>query len=140
MNLVIIEGGLVRDPELRFTANDKATTSFKVAVSTGYGDKKKTAYVECESWNKTAEYIANNAKKGTQVRVKGNIVTGDYEGKNGKVYYTRVLVDMYDGFKIIGGGSNNNQGGYQQQGDIPSDYFGGGDMTPIDDGEDMPFN
>jgi len=22
---------------------------------------------------------------------------------------------------------------------IPTDYFGGGDMTPIDDGEDMPF-
>jgi len=22
---------------------------------------------------------------------------------------------------------------------IPTDYFGGGDMTPIEDGEDMPF-
>ena len=34
--------------------------------------------------------------------------------------------------------SNNTQGEYQQ-GTIPGDYFGGGDMTPIDDGEDMPF-
>lgn len=138
MNLVIIEGNLTKDPNLSFTqGKGTPNVKFTVAVSTGYGDKKRTAYVNCIAWNKTAEYIANNTSKGTSVRVKGLIETGDYEGKNGKVYYTQVLVDQFDGFKIIGGGSNNNQGGYQQQDGIPQDYFGGGDMTKTDDS--MPF-
>lgn len=135
MNLVVIEGGLTRDPNLLFTPNGAANVKFTVAVSTGYGDKKRTAYVNCIAWNKTAEAIANHTHKGSQVRVKGIIETGDYEGKNGKVYYTQVLVDQFDGIKFLDGKNenNNNQG---QQG-IPNDYFGAGDMTEAD--TDMPF-
>lgn len=141
MNLVVIEGGLTKDPTLQFTPKGNANVKFTVAASTGYGDKKKTAYVNCIAWGKTAEYIANYTHKGSQVRVKGSIETGDYEGKNGKVYYTQVLVDMYDGFKSLdsknSNNSSNNQGGYQQQG-IPDDYFSGG-MIEVDDSDSMPF-
>ncbi|MEG2918858.1 MAG: single-stranded DNA-binding protein [Clostridium sp.] len=139
MNIAIIEGGLTKEPNLQFTPNGNANVKFTVASSTGFGDKKKTAFVNCIAWGKTAEAVANYTHKGSQVRVKGIIETGDYQGKNGKVYYTQILADQFDGVKFLDNKNSggNNQGVGQQQG-IPSDYFGGGDMSPVDDG-DMPF-
>ncbi|WP_346905922.1 single-stranded DNA-binding protein [Clostridium sp.] len=135
MNLVVIEGNLAKDPNLQFTPNGKAKAKFTVAASTGYGDKKKVAYVNCIAWNKTAEAIANYTHKGSSVRVKGIIETGDYEGKNGKVYFTQVLVDQYDGIKFLDSKNNNSS---SNQGNIPGDYFGGADMIE-DDSDSMPF-
>lgn len=142
MNLVVLKGRLTADPQLKFTqGKGTAVTSFNIAVDKGFGDNKKTAFVPIVVWGKSAEAVANYTKKGSMVLVRGSIETRNYEGKNGKVYVTEVVADMFEGVEFLDGkntSSNNNQGGYQQ-GTIPSDYFGGGDMTPIDDGEDMPF-
>lgn len=141
MNLVVLKGRLTADPELKFTAGKgTAVTSFKLAVDKGFGDNKKTAFIPVVVWGKSAEAVANYTHKGSLILVRGSIETRSYEGKNGKVYVTEVVADIYEGVEFLDSKSSggNNQGG-QQQGTIPSDYFGNGDMTPIDDGEDMPF-
>lgn len=143
MNLVVLKGRLTADPELKFTAGKgTAVTSFKLAVDKGFGDNKKTAFIPIVVWGKSAEAVANYTRKGSLILVRGSIETRSYDGKNGKVYVTEVVADMFEGVEFLdskNNSSNNSEGGYQQQG-IPSDYFGNGDMTPIDDGEDMPFN
>lgn len=145
MNLVVIKGRLVKDPELKFTqGKGTAVTSFNLAVDKGFGDNKKTAFIPVVVWGKSAEAVANYTHKGSLILVRGSIETRSYDAKDGsKRYVTEIVADMYEGIEFLdskNNSSNNNQGGgYQQQG-IPSDYFGNGDMTPIDDGEDMPFN
>ena len=42
MNLVVLQGNISKDSELRYTPNGKAVVRFSVAVNEGYGDKKKT--------------------------------------------------------------------------------------------------
>lgn len=140
MNLGVITGRLVKDPELKFTPGaGTAVATFTVAVDRKFKreGQPKADFINVVAWGKIGENIANYKKKGDVVGVVGRIETRSYDGKNGKVYVTELIADNID-FLGIFGASNNSQGGYQQQG-IPSDYFGNGDMTPIDDGEDMPF-
>lgn len=50
LNVMIIQGRLVRDPELRRTGNGTAVASFTVAVDRDYGTQdgdKKTDFIDC---------------------------------------------------------------------------------------------
>ena len=99
MNKVTISGNVARDIELRMTAGKGtpvATTS--IAVNDGYGENKKTYFVNIVVWGKQAEFFANNVVKGQKVWVNGKLVIRDYEAKDGtKRYVTEVVADMYDG-------------------------------------------
>lgn len=65
-----IIGRLGKDAEIR-DAGGKKVLSFSVAVEDGYGDNKKTLWVDCSKWGeKTA--IAEYLTKGTQVWVAGD--------------------------------------------------------------------
>ena len=142
MNLVVLKGRLTADPQLKFTpGKGTAVTSFNLAVDKGFGNNKKTSFIPIVVWGKNAEAVANYTRKGSLILVRGSIETRSYEGKNGKVYVTEVVADMFEGVEFLdskNNSSNNNQSGYQQ-GTIPSDYFGNSDMTEIDNEEDMPF-
>lgn len=138
MNLVVLRGRLTKDPELKFTSGKgTAIANFTMAVDKGFGDNKKTAFIPIVVWGKSAEAVANYTKKGSMILVRGSIETRNYEGKNGKVYVTEVVADMYEGVEFLDGKNNNSN---SNQGSIPQDYFGGGDMTQVDDGDEMPFN
>ncbi|MEG0133089.1 MAG: single-stranded DNA-binding protein [Clostridium sp.] len=139
MNSVHITGRLVKDVELAFTAGKgTAVAKFNLAVDKGFGDNKKTAFIPVVVWGKSAEATANYTQKGSKVLINGSIETRSYDGKNGKVYVTEVVADMFGGVEFL---DSKNSGGQANTGantSIPSDYFGGGDMSPVDDG-DMPF-
>jgi len=125
-------GRVTKDIDLRFGKDGMAIAKFSVAVNRM--KKGETDFINCIAFGKTAETIANYMKKGSQIGIEGHIQTGSYTNKEGnKVYTTDVIVDRFD---FVGGGNNNNS---SNQGEIPGDYFNG-DMTPIDDGDDMPFN
>lgn len=88
MNNVILIGRLTSDPELK--QNEKYTQcKFTLAVNR---IKEGTDFINCIAWNKQAEAISKYLKKGSQVAIEGKIQTGSYEGKNGKVYTTDVIV------------------------------------------------
>lgn len=141
-NKVTLTGRLIKEAELKFTSGKgTAVATFTLAVDDGFGDKKSTDFIPVVVWGKSGEAVANYTSKGSRVLVNGRIKTRNYEGKNGKVYVTEVVADMFGGVEFLdsktSSGSNNGSGQNQQQ-SIPSDYFGGGDMTPADDVE-MPF-
>ncbi|SHJ14266.1 single-stranded DNA-binding protein [Clostridium magnum] len=135
MNKTILTGRLTKDAELSFTqGSGKAVANFTLAVDSGYGDNKETAFIPVVVWNKTAEAVANNTKKGSKVLVQGRISTRSYDAKDGtKRYVTEVIADAYNGIEFLDGKNNNQTQSNQSSGD---NY--GEDITPVDDG-DIPF-
>ena len=93
LNKVILLGRLTKDPELRRTDSGKAVTTFTVAVDNGHGENKKTDFINCVAWEKTAEFINNWFGKGRMIALVGRISTRNYEGQDGrKNYVTEVVV------------------------------------------------
>ena len=87
MNCVELVGRLVRDPEVRGKC-----TSFTLAVDRE--NKEAGAdFPRVVTFGKTAELVQKNFKKGRVVSVQGKILTGSYEGRNGKVYTTDVMAN-----------------------------------------------
>ena len=86
-------GNLTRDPQLSYIAGDdpKAVCRFTVAINDGYGDKKRTDYINVVVFGKSAENCDRFLSKGSKVGVSGRIQTGSYE-KNGQKYYTTDIV------------------------------------------------
>jgi len=77
---LIFTGALGRDPELRFTPEGKAVTSMNVAVSDGFGDKKKTIWFRVSVWDKQAESCNEYLRKGSKVLVEGRLTVDPATG------------------------------------------------------------
>lgn len=99
MNLVMLIGRLVRDPEIRYTQGDQGTmiASFSLAVDRRYKrEGQPTAdFINCKAFGKTAEIIEKYCTKGKQIAINGEIQTGSYTNKEGnKVYTTDIIVNQ----------------------------------------------
>ena len=79
MNKVILIGNVGRDPEMRYTPQGHAVTSFSVATSYGKGYDKATEWFNCSAWGKQAELTNDYLRKGNQVYVEGRIRSREYE-------------------------------------------------------------
>jgi len=83
MNSINFTGNCGRDAETRFTQTGDAITSFSVALTSGYGDKKLTTWLNCSMFGKRGEAVAQYIKKGTQVAVSGEFAARPYQTKEG---------------------------------------------------------
>lgn len=88
-----IIGNLGRDPETRYTANGKQTTSFSVACNRVYtveGDRREeTEWFRIVTWGRLAETCSSMADKGWLVKgrrvyVEGRLQTRTWEGQDGQ--------------------------------------------------------
>ena len=75
---IIIVGRLGKDPEMRYTPNGQAVTSFSVATDRTWTDsagvkQKETAWFRVSVWGKMAESTNTYLKKGSQVIVEGRL-------------------------------------------------------------------
>ena len=75
---IIIVGRLGKDPEMRYTPNGQAVTSFSVATDRTWNDsagvkQKETAWFRVSVWGKMAESTNTYLKKGSQVIVEGRL-------------------------------------------------------------------
>lgn len=114
-NCVIVTGNLVRDAELRYTANQRPVLNFTIAVNRKFGAEQVADFFPCVSWSKSAEQLEQYMTKGKQVLVKGHLQTRSYENREGiKVNVTEIYADEYGGIELLGGGERA-QGGYTQQ-------------------------
>lgn len=92
MNSVILLGRLTKDIELKYTTSQTAVAKFTVAIDEGYGDKKKTNFISCMAFGKTAENMERFTGKGKKIGVQGRIQTGSYTNKDGATVYTTDVV------------------------------------------------
>ena len=78
LNKVIIIGNLGSDPEMRYTPNGAAVTSFSVATNRRYktsdGEQHEEAvWFRVSAWGRLAEVTSEYLNKGSQVYVEGRI-------------------------------------------------------------------
>lgn len=85
MNILTAIGNLGRDCELRFTAKQEPVASFSFALQSGYGENRKTTWLECSIWGKQAETLTPMLLKGTQVGVTGEFSIREYQDKDGNL-------------------------------------------------------
>lgn len=91
MNKVMLVGRLTRDPEMRTTTTGMVVTRFSLAINhnyTGRDGSRGVDYINCSTFNKTAENVAKYCKKGTLVSAEGSIRTSSYDGQDGTKKYT----------------------------------------------------
>jgi single-strand DNA-binding protein len=86
-----IVGNLGRDPEMRYTQQGTAVTSFSVAVTTGSGNYEHTEWFRCSAWERLAEVVNEYAHKGSRVMCVGTLKTRSYEDKEGVTRYSTDL-------------------------------------------------
>lgn len=96
LNVCHFIGNLGRDPEMRYTANGKATTSFSIAVSRSSmsnGERKEqTEWVPVVTWEKLAEVCGENLHKGRKVYVEGRLATRSWDGPDGLTRYRTEII------------------------------------------------
>ena len=78
-------GKLTKDPVLKQTQSGKQTCNFTIASDKGWGDKKKTDFIPCVAWEKTANTINTHFKKGDSLIVQGEWENHPWQ-KNEKGY------------------------------------------------------
>lgn len=86
LNKIIMIARLTRDAEFK-TVSETNIASFSIAYSTGYGDKKKSNYIDCVAFGKTAEVVKNYTKKGSQIAIEGSLEQDSWDGQDGKKNY-----------------------------------------------------
>lgn len=75
---------LGKDAELATTASGKAVCKIVAAYDVGWGDNKKTVWVEASWWGDRPAKVAQYMTKGTQIVIHADDVEPDaYQGKNG---------------------------------------------------------
>ena len=96
MNRVELIGRLTREPELRYTGSNIATTRFTLAVNRPFqsqNGEQGTDFINIVVWRKQAENVKKYCTKGSLVAVEGRIQTGSYEKDGQRVYTTDVVAD-----------------------------------------------
>ena len=86
LNKTILIGRLTRDAKFK-TVGETNIASISIAYSTGYGDKKKSNYIDCVAFGKTAEVVKNYTKKGSQIAIEGSLEQDSWDGQDGKKNY-----------------------------------------------------
>ena len=86
LNVAVLMGRLVADPELRFTTSEIPVTSFNLAVDRDYvkpGADRQADFIDIVAWRSTAEFVCKYFTKGQLVAIQGAIQTRSYQDKEG---------------------------------------------------------
>ena len=90
LSKVILVGNLGSDPEMRYTPNGKAVTSFRMATNRRYTtpdgeSREETDWFRVSVWGKQAEQCNQSLSKGRQVYVEGRLHARNWEGQDGQM-------------------------------------------------------
>ena len=76
-------GRLGADAQVKKTPNGKAYMEMSVAVTTGYGDYKKTLWIKVKQWGERVYNIASIFTKGALVSACGEPSINEWDDKDG---------------------------------------------------------
>ena len=128
MNKVILSGRLTRDPEVKYSKNDKAYTRVGIAVDRPFSKDKEVDFFNLVVFGKTAEFLGKYFSKGSKALVEGHVQIDNYEDKEGlkrtSVDVIVNAVEFADSKKKDSGGNRDNK---RDDFDIPPDL----DDTPF---------
>ncbi len=88
LNSILLEGNLVRNPELMYTPQGTPLCKFSIASNRFYKQndefQKEVSYFDVTTWSKIAEICGERLKKGRGVRVVGRLKQDRWEDPDGK--------------------------------------------------------
>ena len=137
LNKCMIIGNLGADPEMRYTANGNAVTTFRVATSRSFSGadgerREETEWFSIVTWNRLAETCAQYLTKGRQVYVEGRMQTRSWDGNDGIKHYRTELIA--EEVKFLGNrGDGGGGGGFAPGMAVGADSEG--DIDP----DELPF-
>lgn len=141
LNNVCLVGRMAGDAELRYTPNNQAVATFRLAVNRPFKNQngeREADFINFVIWRQQAENLANWAKKGALIGITGRIRTRNYENQQGQqVYVTEVVVET---FQLLE--SRKDREGGQSQGYSHPDFSRQTQMNanPMDiSDDDLPF-
>lgn len=86
LNMITIMGRLTKDPELRYTAQNTAVTTFTIAVDRDYqsgGSERQTDFINCVAWRQSAEFVSKYFHKGSMAVVSGRLQSRKWQDNEG---------------------------------------------------------
>ena len=88
LNSILIEGNLVKEPQLRSTAKGTQICILRLASNRFYkqesGFEKEVSYFNVETWGRLAEACSAKGKRGRGIRVVGRIKQDRWTDPDGK--------------------------------------------------------
>jgi single-strand DNA-binding protein len=100
MNVVVLIGRMVADPELKYTPSGLAVCSFRIAVDRRFKKEgEQTAdFIDVTAWKQSAEFAANYLTKGRLVAVEGRLQQRSWVQQDGqKRYKVEVVANSLQG-------------------------------------------
>ena len=140
LNIIVLQGRLVRDPEMRTTQSGVAVASFTLAVDRDFsgrdGGEKQTDFIDCTAWRHTAEFVSKYFSKGRMAVVSGRLQIDNYTDNDGnKRKSAKVVAD-----NIYFGDSKKDGAAGSQSDDAASFTSAPSGFVPVDvDSGELPF-
>lgn len=129
-------GTFGKDPEVKSLSSGTSLCSFSLAATRKFKDKdgnKVTDWINCVSWGKTADVIAQYFRKGSKIMIEGELQTRSYDDKDGKrVTVTEINITDFEFVE-----SKKEQG---QTYAPPAPSVDNGFYPAMDDDTTLPFD
>jgi single-strand DNA-binding protein len=140
MNKMMVIGNLGSDPEMRYTPNGQAVTSFSIATNYKYtapdGERREeTEWFRVSVFGRQAESCNQYLSKGKKVFVEGRLKSRSYETRDGQTRFSNDI--LANDVRFIDAGARSE--------DFPGGPEGGpeGGPGPVAEGEmdadNLPF-
>lgn len=87
LNLVVLMGRLVADPELRMTTTRKEVATFRIAVDRPLGKDQHTQtadFFTIVAWESLATFVSRYFSKGSPIAIQGVLRSRSYEDSTGE--------------------------------------------------------
>ncbi len=131
MNIIAFTGNIGKDCETRYTQAGDPVTSFSAALTSGYGEKKVTTWLNCSLFGKRGESLAPYLKKGAQVAITGEFTARQYQSKDGA---EKMSLDVRVSDVTLIGGRSESNGVHETRTEAKAEPAGS-----FDDFDDTPF-
>lgn len=134
-NRIVLQGRTTANIETRETSSGASVANFSLAVDRGFGDDKKTDFIPCVAFGKTAETIIKYVTKGTLILISGSLQTKSWEDKDGNKRTGFEVVAQEFAFCETKSNSSTNPSTEPKKA-VQGDFSG---LNEVTNNDDLPF-
>jgi len=114
LNKVFLMGNLTRDPELRYTPQGTAVSSFGLATTRRWKspdgqEREDTVFVDVNAFGRQAEVISEYMTKGRPIFIEGRLKLDQWNDKETGAKRSKLTVTV-EGFQFLGPGPGRGGG------------------------------
>ena len=146
LNVVVLMGRLVADPELKHTPGNVPVTSFRIAVDRSYvkqGAEREADFINVVAWRERAEFVSKYFAKGQLIAVEGSLQSRNFVDKdnNKRTAYEVVAnaVHFAESKRPAGDSQFSEPAAQQPQQQASYSTADPGDFQEIGNDDDLPF-